>query len=166
MRVRANYFFGRARKANARSLVLSVGFLLLISGSLASAGHAQQRDPNANVAPTSDLAFQNLSRVAATSSEIKAVLIRDSGLMVELKQWVARDATNHGQVVIRFRSHERRHFRSIRVRHPIPFRGNGLATALWLSFAKGESGVGTGKKSRSYCCRSAQSGLRKTRKKN
>jgi len=43
--------------------------------------------------------MQNLSRVAASASEIRAVLARDAGLMVELKHWVARDATEHGQVV-------------------------------------------------------------------
>jgi protein involved in polysaccharide export with SLBB domain len=45
------------------------------------------------------LALQNLSRVAATAAEIKAVLVHDAGLMVELKHWVAKDATDHGQIV-------------------------------------------------------------------
>ncbi|MGH9680396.1 MAG: SLBB domain-containing protein, partial [Candidatus Acidiferrales bacterium] len=47
----------------------------------------------------SDLALRNLSRVAASAEDIKAILVKDAGLMVELKQWIARDATEHGQVV-------------------------------------------------------------------
>ncbi|MGH9679599.1 MAG: hypothetical protein ACRD4Y_06585, partial [Candidatus Acidiferrales bacterium] len=43
--------------------------------------------------------MQNFSQVAASASEIKAVLVRDPGLMVELKRWVAKDATDHGQVL-------------------------------------------------------------------
>lgn len=59
--------------------------------------HAQQ--PATDSASSSELAQQNLSRVAASPAEIKAVLTKDAGLMVALKQWVARDATEHGQVV-------------------------------------------------------------------
>ena len=46
----------------------------------------------------SDLSLQNLSRVAASPEELKAVLLKDAGLMVELKRWVARDVTDHGQL--------------------------------------------------------------------
>lgn len=49
--------------------------------------------------PPSDLAQQNLERVAATASEIQIVLHKDPGLMVELKRWIAKDATEHGQLV-------------------------------------------------------------------
>jgi protein involved in polysaccharide export with SLBB domain len=45
------------------------------------------------------LALQNFSRVAGTAAEIKAVLTNDSGLMIALKHWVAKDATDHGQIV-------------------------------------------------------------------
>jgi len=47
----------------------------------------------------SDLAKDNLNRVAASPVQIKAVLVKDAGLLVELKQWVAREATDNGQVV-------------------------------------------------------------------
>src|SRR5215831_1689245 len=47
----------------------------------------------------SDLARENLSRVAASSIQIREVLVRDSGLMVELKRWVAKEASDNGQVV-------------------------------------------------------------------
>jgi len=50
--------------------------------------------------PASELDRQNLTRVAASAAEIKLVLNHEAGLMVELKRWVARDATLHGQMVI------------------------------------------------------------------
>src|ERR1700727_1253852 len=49
--------------------------------------------------PSSDLGRDNYSRVSASATELKAVLIKDPGLMVELKRWVAKDATDHGQVI-------------------------------------------------------------------
>jgi protein involved in polysaccharide export with SLBB domain len=56
----------------------------------------QQRQPNA---PASELSRDNMSRVAASATELKAVLLKDTGLLVELKRWVAKDATDHGQIV-------------------------------------------------------------------
>ena len=47
----------------------------------------------------SDLAKENDSRVAASAAQIRAVLARDAGLMVELKRWVAKEATDNGQIV-------------------------------------------------------------------
>jgi protein involved in polysaccharide export with SLBB domain len=46
-----------------------------------------------------DLTQENLGRVAASSIQIRAVLVKDEGLMVELKRWVAKEATDSGQVV-------------------------------------------------------------------
>jgi len=40
-----------------------------------------------------------MSLVAAPSADIKAVLVKDPGLVVALKRWVAEDATNHGQLI-------------------------------------------------------------------
>src|SRR5271156_1758897 len=56
---------------------------------------------NQRPAPTlgSDLGRDNLSRVAASAAELKAVLLTEVGLMVELKRWVAKDATDHGQII-------------------------------------------------------------------
>jgi polysaccharide biosynthesis/export protein len=81
---------------NSKTLVLSlslVGFLGLGAGSV----HAQtnRQLPMNN----SDLARQNLSRVSASATEIKTVLVKDPGIMVEIKRWVAKDATQHGQVL-------------------------------------------------------------------
>jgi polysaccharide export outer membrane protein len=47
----------------------------------------------------SDLAKDNLRRVAASSAQIQSVLSRDPGILVELKTWVAKEATDNGQVV-------------------------------------------------------------------
>jgi hypothetical protein len=46
-----------------------------------------------------DLAQENLGRVAASAIQIRSVLVKDEGLMVELKRWVAKEATDSGQVV-------------------------------------------------------------------
>jgi hypothetical protein len=77
-------------------LQVAGGSLLLVLA-FSCAVNAQQK--NNNTTTTSELATQNLSRVAATTAEIKSVLLKDSGLMVELKRWVAKDATDHGQIV-------------------------------------------------------------------
>ncbi|HLW82512.1 MAG TPA: polysaccharide biosynthesis/export family protein [Candidatus Acidoferrales bacterium] len=47
----------------------------------------------------SDLARQNMDRVAASAEQIAIVLHQNAGLMVELKRWVAKDATGHGQLI-------------------------------------------------------------------
>ncbi|MGH9737985.1 MAG: SLBB domain-containing protein [Candidatus Acidiferrales bacterium] len=71
-----------------------VGFALLLACGSALAQNRQLESPF-----SSELGQQNLSLVAAPSADIKAVLIKDPGLMVELKRWVAEDATNHGQLI-------------------------------------------------------------------
>jgi polysaccharide export outer membrane protein len=78
-------------RASGIAIALSA---IAFSGSLA---WAQNQSP-VSVA-SSDLGRANLSRVAASSARIKAVLVQDAGLMVELKRWVAKDATDHGQIV-------------------------------------------------------------------
>lgn len=85
----------------ARStLVWLMPFALAISGLvLCFSIRASAQDQRAEPAFSSELGQQNLSLVAAPSTDIKAVLIKDPGLMVELKRWVAEDATNHGQLI-------------------------------------------------------------------
>lgn len=46
-----------------------------------------------------DLADDNLSHVAASAAEIREVLVKDAGLLVELKRWIAKEATDAGQIV-------------------------------------------------------------------
>jgi protein involved in polysaccharide export with SLBB domain len=47
----------------------------------------------------SDLAKENLERVAASADQLKEVLVKDAGIFVELKRWVAKEATDNGQIV-------------------------------------------------------------------
>jgi polysaccharide biosynthesis/export protein len=47
----------------------------------------------------SDLAKENTDRVAAAATQLRAILLADAGMMVELKHWVAKEATNNGQIV-------------------------------------------------------------------
>jgi protein involved in polysaccharide export with SLBB domain len=47
----------------------------------------------------SDLASENLSRVAASAQQIEEVLRQEPGLLVELKRWVAKEVTDHGQIL-------------------------------------------------------------------
>jgi protein involved in polysaccharide export with SLBB domain len=49
--------------------------------------------------PKSELGRQNMAHVAATVGQLVAIFHRDPGLTVELKQWIAKDATDHGQVI-------------------------------------------------------------------
>ena len=59
---------------------------------------AQPR-PQQQRAPQSELARQNMAHVAASVGELVAVLHRDPGLMVEIRRWIAKDATDHGQLI-------------------------------------------------------------------
>jgi protein involved in polysaccharide export with SLBB domain len=47
----------------------------------------------------SELSRENFNQVAASPAQIKTVLAQDPGLMVELKRWVAKNATDQGQIV-------------------------------------------------------------------
>src|SRR5580765_1290904 len=47
----------------------------------------------------SELEKENLNFVAAAPAQIKEVLIKDPGLLVELKRWIAREASDNGQVI-------------------------------------------------------------------
>jgi polysaccharide biosynthesis/export protein len=73
--------------------------ILLLALSLAAPIAVCQTPQSSTTLPPSELARQNYSRVAASAAEIKKVLVLDTGLMVELKEWVAKDATDHGQLV-------------------------------------------------------------------
>ncbi len=99
-------------------------------------GYSQQNDrPSAardesaaanRTAGLSDLSKENLSHVAASASQIRAVLVKDAGLLVELKRWVAKEATDNGQVVDDSNLTDQAIFD--RLERDIPFRS--LATRL------------------------------------
>ena len=59
----------------------------------------QQKDLRILPARQSDLAQENFGRVAASPKEIREVLKKNPGLIVELKRWVAKNATDQGQMV-------------------------------------------------------------------
>jgi protein involved in polysaccharide export with SLBB domain len=61
----------------------------------------QERAPatQGQQAGQSELEKENLNYVAAAPALIKEVLIKDPGLLVELKRWIAREASENGQVV-------------------------------------------------------------------
>jgi polysaccharide biosynthesis/export protein len=89
------------RKDRARRVCASrYPLLVLVAFSLIpTAAHAQGQSQRLSSTQNSELGRENLSHVSASAGEIKAVLIRDIGLMVELKRWVAKDATDHGQII-------------------------------------------------------------------
>ena len=60
---------------------------------------AQAQNQRPSPMASSDLGRENMSRVAASAAEIKTILLVDTGLLVELKRWVAKDQTDHGQIV-------------------------------------------------------------------
>jgi polysaccharide biosynthesis/export protein len=82
---------------NPVSRVRGVVCLLIALGLGCSTTPAQNQRPAPT--PSSDLGRDNLSRVAASATELKAVLLTEVGLLVELKRWVAKDATDHGQII-------------------------------------------------------------------
>ena len=95
-----------ANKFFARFLVLS----LLASLSCVYAWTQEQEQENGrrhasgyNAAVkgerVSDLGKENLERVAASAAQLRTVLLKDPGILVELKRWVAKEATDSGQVV-------------------------------------------------------------------
>src|SRR5579862_3876825 len=55
--------------------------------------------PVPRTAEPSDLAKENLNRVAASAAQIREVLVKDAGILVELKGLVAKEATDNGQIV-------------------------------------------------------------------
>lgn len=71
-----------------------VGFFLAVC----CVGVFSQTQQQSSV-PQSELARQNMARVAASTGQLIAILHRDPGLMVELKRWIAKDATDHGQLI-------------------------------------------------------------------
>src|SRR5208283_4614491 len=77
-----------------RRVLFCVG-LALATGSLSLLAQTRQQTPVSQ----SELARQNMERVAAPVGQLVNILHRDPGLMVELKRWIATDATDHGQVI-------------------------------------------------------------------
>ncbi|HEY1678539.1 MAG TPA: SLBB domain-containing protein [Candidatus Sulfotelmatobacter sp.] len=99
MLTRPSFVFGRLLRPSVVCLALLV---------LCEAVNAQRTDDTPtsrrptqgeNTEELTGLAKDNLGLVAASSIQIREVLIKDAGLLVELKRWVAKEATDNGQVL-------------------------------------------------------------------
>src|SRR4051812_44804797 len=82
-----------------RQIKRKLRFFCAAGSALLWCGTLQAQIQRQNPMQTSDLSRENQSRVAAAAADIKAILVKDIGLMVELKRWVAKEATNHGQII-------------------------------------------------------------------
>ena len=78
------------------SAVLSICFCAL--SFLVIPASAQQPTEDRAIS-ASELAKDNLDRVAASEGQITAVLTANPGLFVELKRWIAKDAADRGQIL-------------------------------------------------------------------
>ena len=85
-----------ARAANCAAFLI---FCQLMYGQANGSPRARQESFSGSDAALSDLAKENLDHVAASSIQIREVLVKDAGLLVELKRWVAKEASDNGQVV-------------------------------------------------------------------
>ena len=95
----SSFAFERLFGRGLRCAVLLL-FCPWMHGQVTQSARPQQSDSLRNRAPElSDLAQDNLNRVAASSVQIREVLLKDAGLLVELKRGVAKEATDNGQVV-------------------------------------------------------------------
>ncbi len=85
--------------------------LLLLLFGVISLGEGQDQTPSAKRSTpppdvplvsqqvVSELAKDNFDRVAASAGQLKAVFALDTGLLVELKRWIAKEASDNGQIV-------------------------------------------------------------------
>jgi hypothetical protein len=62
---------------------------------------SQQRNPSPRDQElgVSELERGNLMRVAASPAQVREILIKEPGIMVELKTWIAKEASDNGQIV-------------------------------------------------------------------
>ncbi len=89
-------------KAPLRQAAHCVALLILcqlVYGQANPSPRSRQESFPARGASLSDLAKENLDRVAASSIQIREILVQDEGLLVELKRWIAKEASDSGQVV-------------------------------------------------------------------
>src|SRR5580700_4390958 len=92
---------GAAGRATSCRAMRTCGFLLsyaLMTSLLFSPLLRAQSQQQARV-PGSELSRENFNQVAASTAQIKTVLAQDPGLVVELKRWIAKNATDQGQIV-------------------------------------------------------------------
>lgn len=79
--------------------------LLALAGNVNAQQDSRTRKPSQSQSsaypeiPQSELARDNYDRVSASAPQIKEILIRDPGLMVEVKRWIAKEASDTGRIV-------------------------------------------------------------------
>jgi len=83
----------------APHFVEAIAFVVLIASATAVAAQERRNALENEGKPPSELAKDNLDRVAASESQIAGLLSRNPGLLVELKKWMAKDASDKGQIV-------------------------------------------------------------------
>jgi protein involved in polysaccharide export with SLBB domain len=88
-------FTKMSRSTKPRSFSVVLFFILISFCSSSVSAQESGQLPAANT----ELGRENLVHVAASPQEIKLLLLKDSGLMIKVKQWIARDATANGQLV-------------------------------------------------------------------
>jgi polysaccharide biosynthesis/export protein len=85
-----------------------LSFLLFLTAIFNIPVHAQDNNRQSQQGTTpsrtynheiSELEKDNLAHVAASAPQIRAVLVKDPGLLVELKRWIAKEATENGQII-------------------------------------------------------------------
>jgi protein involved in polysaccharide export with SLBB domain len=94
---------GLVRRVGIKIIPLNVAMLCFCAGVSAQAmGGRPAGQASAMASPKSDkfeLEQENSDRVAASAEQIREVLVKDPGLLVELKYLVSKEATSNGQVV-------------------------------------------------------------------
>lgn len=85
----------RERRFRIAATAMCVAGSLVLLGARSFARQA----PQGQGISASELAKDNLERVAASESQIIGVLNANPGLLVELKRWIAKDAADRGQIV-------------------------------------------------------------------
>src|SRR5260370_42103822 len=88
-------FFGRAVRCMALLTLCQ-----LMHGQTNDSSRVQPAVSRTNrMADASDLANDNFNHVAASAIQIRTVLLKDAGLLVEMKRRMPKEATDSGQVV-------------------------------------------------------------------
>src|SRR5271163_1849858 len=96
----------------SKSARKSVVFSALVLCILACGTLCKAQDSNSNRQPRSrssaqgnveqegsELEKRNLLHVAASAMQVQEVLLKEPGILVELKRWVAKEASQNGQIV-------------------------------------------------------------------
>ena len=92
---------------NRRSVLIAGSVVVMFLAGLQAQEQGTDRPPaqprsaavSTRQVEAADLGKENMGRVAASSGQLQAVLLKDAGILVELKAWVANEATDSGQIV-------------------------------------------------------------------